>query len=115
MKFLFDEHIDPAIVRGLLREDETLDIVETRLELGGTSDESLIEWCTEQNRLLVTRDVNTLVGAAYKRIEEGVPTCGVIVLRQGASLRSIIQDLLLLAKASNVDEWANQILYLPLK
>jgi predicted nuclease of predicted toxin-antitoxin system len=115
VKFLFDENIDPATVRGLLREDASLDVVQARLEHGGTSDEFLIEWSTKQNCLLVTRDVNTLVGFAYKRVEEGVPTCGIIVLRQEASLRSIIQDLLLLAKASEADEWVNQVIYLPLK
>jgi predicted nuclease of predicted toxin-antitoxin system len=69
VKFLFDEHIDPAIVRGLLREDETLEIVEARLEHSGMPDENLIEWCSQHGYLLITRDVNTLVGAAYQRIE----------------------------------------------
>ncbi len=113
MQFLFDEHIDPALARGLLREDDTLDIVEARLEHHGESDENLIEWCTQHNYLLVTRDVNTLIGFAYQRIKESIPTCGVIVLRQQSNLGSLIQDLLLLARASEVSEWQNQVIYLP--
>jgi Domain of unknown function (DUF5615) len=43
MKFVFDEHIDPRIARGLQRA-ASVDIVEARLELTGMPDPDLLEW-----------------------------------------------------------------------
>jgi len=112
--FLFDEHVDPALVRGLHREEANLDILEARLALGGEPDEALIERATHEGRVLVTRDLNTLVGTAYARVEAGMPTCGVLVLRQDALLGVLIRDLLLVAQASEAEDWADRVTFVPL-
>jgi predicted nuclease of predicted toxin-antitoxin system len=114
MKFLFDEHIDPAIARSLVRLKPDLSIVLTSVELPGTSDPQLLEYATFNKCILITRDVNTLLGFAYQRIEAGTHTEGVFVLRQNSSVGQVVQDLLLVSEASQWDEWANQITFNPL-
>jgi predicted nuclease of predicted toxin-antitoxin system len=82
MRFLFDEPIDPAIARALLRLKPELTIILTSIELPGTSDSELLEYATSNKGILVTRDVNTLLGFAYRRIVAEIHTEGVFVLRQ---------------------------------
>jgi hypothetical protein len=115
MKFLFDEHIDPAIARGVQRLKSDLTIVLASVELAGTADPDLLEYATQNKCILVTRDVNTLVGFAYERIAAGTYTEGVFVLRQDVSVGLIIRDLLLVAEASQLEEWANLITFIPLE
>lgn len=114
MKYLMDEHINPAIVRGLLRANPELEIVQASKTHIGTPDPELIEWATVNDYLLVTRDVNTLVGYVYERITAGIHTEGIFVLRQEATIGEVVQDLLLIAATSQAEEWANQVIYIPL-
>jgi predicted nuclease of predicted toxin-antitoxin system len=58
VKFVFDEHINPRIARGLQRQ-QPVDIVEVSVDLAGISDPDLLEWATQNDRILVTADVNT--------------------------------------------------------
>ena len=110
-----DENIGPALARGLLRVEPNLEVVLGYLRFPGMSDPELIEWATENNYILITRDVNTLIGYAYQRIERGISTAGVFILRKEAPLSEIIEHLLLIASASQTDEWENQITYIPLQ
>jgi hypothetical protein len=114
MKFLLDEHIDPAIARGLLRLDPSVEVLEVRQVMPGTPDPGLLEWAAHNGYILVTRDVNTLVGDAYERIEAGIHTEGVLVTRWNASIGEVVRELWLIVRNSHSDEWANQVTYIPL-
>ena len=114
MKFLLDEHIDPAIARGLLRLDSRLEILEARQVMPGTPDPELLEWAAQNGYILVTRDINTLVGDAYERIEAGIQTEGVLVVRWNTSIGEVIRELWLILSNSEASEWANQVTYIPL-
>jgi hypothetical protein len=66
--------------------------------------------------VLLTHDVNTMTRFAFARVQHGEPMAGVFIVRQeGAALSRIIDDLLLLDECSDTSEWANQILFLPLR
>lgn len=114
MKYLLDEHVNPAIRRGLLRANPYIEAIEVSQHMPGASDPELIAWATAQGYILVTKDVNTLVGVAYARILDGIHTEGVLVLRQDATIGAVIRDLLLIAATSQTNEWANQVVYIPL-
>jgi Domain of unknown function (DUF5615) len=113
MKFVFDEHIDPRIARGLQRLT-TIDIVEVRIALTGIPDPELLEWATQNDRILVTADVNTLVGFAYERIQRGAHTSGVLVLKRGTSIGEAIRELELLHAVGEQEEFANGVWYIPM-
>jgi hypothetical protein len=67
-------------------------------------------------RVVLTHDVNTMTGFAIDRIARGEPMAGLFIVHQeGAALSKIIDDLLLLDDCSDTAEWADQILYLPLR
>jgi hypothetical protein len=51
---------------------------------------------------------------AYERIGRGLPTPGVVVIRQASSLAKAIEDLIILAECSREGEWEGRVLHLPL-
>jgi hypothetical protein len=111
---MFNEHIDPAIARALLRLKPDLTIILTGAELSGTSDPDLLDYATTNKCILVTRDVNTLIGFAYEHIASRIHAEGVFVLRQNSSVGQVVQDLLLVAEASRLEEWVNLLTFIPL-
>jgi predicted nuclease of predicted toxin-antitoxin system len=115
LRLLTDEHIPMRMVRGLLRREPRLDIVRVQdVGLEGHSDPQVLAWAAEENRILITFDVNTVPDAAYHRASEGQPMPGVFAIPWNVSWRQAIEDLLTLAVASLPDEWEGQIVFLPL-
>ncbi|MBS3968142.1 MAG: DUF5615 family PIN-like protein [Truepera sp.] len=115
MKFLTDEHIPPALVRGLLRERPDLDITEVRkTELVGKPDPLILERAAAEGRILITRDVSTMPDYAYARVKAGLPMPGVFIWQRKASIGEVLESLLLLTAASQEEEWDQQVIYIPL-
>jgi predicted nuclease of predicted toxin-antitoxin system len=48
MKYLLDEHVNPAIRRGLLRANPYMEAIEVSQHMPGASDPELIAWATAQ-------------------------------------------------------------------
>lgn len=55
-----------------------------------------------------------MTAAAIRRTQRGEFSPGVIVVPQTLSIGRAIDDLIVIAAASEPDEWRDQILYLPL-
>ena len=110
-----DENFNNDIVRGVLRRNEHVDIVTIQnIGLSGADDETVLQWASEENRVLITHDVTTLTKHAYARIVAGLPMPGVFEVSQSLAIGSVIEDILLLAECSLENEWAGQVRYLPL-
>ncbi len=115
LRFLADENLHGAIVRGLVRRNKDLDILRTQdLDLSGASDAELLEWAAAQDRIIITHDVATLTREAWERVRKQLPVPGVIQVKSGLAHARVIDDLLLMAEASVPDEWQGQIIFLPL-
>ena len=115
MRFLADEHVPPAFARGLHRALPEVDVLELRqTELLGASDPEVLAWAALEGRILITRDVSTVPGYAFKRIQAGEPMPGVFIWRRRASLGEVLSDLMLVVQMSRIEEWADSVVYLPL-
>lgn len=136
MKLLLDEHVNPAIARGLLRLNpdlqaghagsrygaygspvgyaDTLEVALVAQTLAGTPDPELLEWAAENGYLLVSEDRNTLVGFYYERQRAGLHSQGLFIVRRGAGMGEVIETLGLIVRASAPEDWANQVTYIPL-
>ncbi len=115
LRFVADENLDHAIVRGLLRRRPDLDIVTVyQAGLSGTDDASLLDWAAQEGRILLTHDVATMTRYAYERVQAGQKMPGVFEIGRDVLLSRAIEDLLLLAECSLEDEWQGQVRYLPL-
>jgi hypothetical protein len=114
MKLLADENFDGRVTRALRRRCPTVDLVRAIDEgLGGWDDQVLLEWAAEQDRILLTHDVSTMVGFAYARIAAGLAMPGVVEVPTSLPVRRIVDDLEMFLGASFPGEWNGQVLYLP--
>ena len=65
--------------------------------------------------MVVSHDVNTMPAAAFHRIKLGQPLAGLLMVKQSESIGSIIKSLLLIWQASELDEWKDQVVFLPIR
>lgn len=115
ISFLADENLKRKIMSGLLRRNPSVDVVRAQdVGLTGAEDRILLEWAARHNRILLTHDVQTLVGFAWESVQAGEPMAGVIVLGRNLRVSEAVEELLLIAECSEPEEWAGVVAYLPL-
>lgn len=115
MRFLRDENFDGRVIRGLVRRNPGIDLVRAvDVGLGGVEDPDVLVWAAVEGRIVLTHDVSTMVGFAYDRVEAGLPMPGVVEVPPTLPIGQAVEDLLMLADASEAGEWEGQVLYLPL-
>lgn len=115
LRLATDEDFNNKILRGLRRRDSELDILRVQdAGLAGYDDLEILAWAADEDRVLLTHDVNTLVGFAYDRIVAGLPMPGVFAVRRSLTVAQAIEDILLLAQCSDDGEWRDRVLFLPL-
>jgi hypothetical protein len=78
------------------------------------SDVVILEWAATQGRVLISRDRKTLVGKAYERVKAGLPLPGVIVFRHRMNIGQAIEEILMVAMCSSVEEIKDRVIFLPL-
>ena len=114
-KFAADENLNGFILRGLQRERPELDIVRIQdTAVAGKEDPIVLEWTAQQDRVLLTHDVNTIVGFAYDRVQAGLKMPGVLEISDQMPIGQAIEEILLIIEASFEGEWENQVRYIPL-
>lgn len=115
IRFLLDENFNGKIARGLRARQPDTDMVRVQdTELYGEGDTIVLAWAAQQGRILLTHDLDTMTKYASERIEQGLPIAGVILIRDTLPVAKVIEDLLVILKASEADEWENRIDFLPL-
>lgn len=65
--------------------------------------------------MLISRDIKTIPTFADERTAAGLIMPGVLVLPPTLSMAAAIDDLALIAEATEPHEWANRVVYLPLR
>ena len=111
-KLAIDENLKAAIVRGLLRRQPKLDLIDVRdVGLDGLSDPVILEWAAQESRVLLTHDVNTITKFAYDRLAAELPMSGVMAIQQNVSIGQAVEDILLLAEFE--EECWGQVRYIP--
>ncbi|GGN01271.1 hypothetical protein GCM10007092_14120 [Thermus composti] len=115
MKLLLDENVETALLRGLLRRRPGTDVLRVvDVGLGGRSDAEVLAWAAERGRVVVSKDRATMGLEAIRRLEAGAPMPGLILVRRGAGLGQVLEDLLLILEAAQEGELEGRILYIPL-
>ncbi|MGK7903546.1 MAG: DUF5615 family PIN-like protein [Hormoscilla sp.] len=108
-----DEQVPKPITKGLRQRG--VDVL-TVQEDGrtGTSDSILLDRATGLGRVMFSQDDDFLVEANL-RLAEGINFAGVIYThQQNVSIGDCVRDLELIAKASDPEDCANRVQYLPL-
>lgn len=115
LRLLIDENLDQRILRGMRLQLSNLDyLLVQETGLRGADDPKLLEWAIENQRIIVTHDVNTVTKYAYERLQEGKPMAGVIVIPEDLAIGKAIEDLILMIECCNAEELDGQVRYLPI-
>jgi hypothetical protein len=109
-----DENFDNAIIRGLLLRQPACDIVRIQdAGMAGMADPDILAWAAHEGRVLLTHDVATCIRFSSGRVYAGEAMPGLIVVVQGASIGTVIDDLLLLSECSLPGELEGQVVFIP--
>ncbi len=115
LALLCDENFNGDIIRGLLLSYSELDLVRVQdVGLQSTDDPTILAWAVQHDRIVLTHDRATMPDFAYSRIAEGLTMPGIFVVNDRMAIRQVIDEILLLNRVSNHDEWSGIVLYLPL-
>jgi hypothetical protein len=110
-----DEDVHGDIIRGLLRREPSLDLVRVQdIGLDHTPDPIILERAAAEGRIVLTEDVNSMIGFAWARVAAAQLMPGVIARLGHASIGQAIDDVLLLVHCYTVDEMKTLgVVYIP--
>jgi predicted nuclease of predicted toxin-antitoxin system len=116
MRFLADENFNGMLYKTLLKAIPDLDILRVQdTVMYQAPDSELLAWAAQEERILLTHDVQTVTYFAYERVRAGLPMPGVIEVRISKTIGDIADELALMIQASSPDEFINQVRYIPLR
>jgi hypothetical protein len=114
LRLLADENFNGRILRALRRRIPNLDVVRAQdTHLCGAGDQVVLQFAADENRIVLTHDVETLVGYAWERVRSEWPMPGVIVALTDRPIGLVIEDMEILLLASQPEELQSQIRFLP--
>jgi hypothetical protein len=113
-RFLADHDLNEHIVTGVLRQEPTMEFLRVRdLGMGERPDEEILDHAEREGLLVVSHDVNTMPAAAYARLSGGQSFPGLFMVQQTSPIGPVIENLVLIWAASDLEEWKDQVVFLP--
>lgn len=111
--YYMDEHVDPAITRGLRRRGVDVLTIQDDQFLHA-DDPDILDRAMSLGRVVFSRDKDFLAHAAHRQAA-GIPFAGVVYAhQQGAAIGVCINDLELIAKAYGPPDMENHVEFVPL-
>lgn len=110
---LADENFNHRIVEALPSGVRVLTVVDAGLR--GADDPAVLDWAAANGCIVLTHDFRTMPAHAWERVQAGLPMPGVLMLDSMLAVGEAVAELTLLLECSEAAEWANHVVYLPLK
>lgn len=115
LRFLTDEDIDGRLTSALLARVPGPDPVRVQdVGLMHMADPHILAWAAADGRIALTHDRNTMTGFASTFVHAGRPMPGLVMVERHSTFSRLLTDLEVLVLASEMDEWRDQILFIPL-
>ena len=116
LRFVADENFNNVIVRGLRRRLPAIDIVRVQdVGLLHADDPTILARAADEDWVVLTHDVNTMPAYAIERLDRGLSSVGVVVVRRTSPMALVIDDLTLLAECGGPEDFIDPVVYLPLR
>lgn len=121
-RLALDQNFNQDLFNAVTREygkysgysEPNLDVVRLfDVGLSEASDEAVLEWAAQQERIVLTHDIKTMVPLANARVMKGLRMPGVIAVRGATAYGPVVEDLCILLNASTPEEWEGRIARLP--
>lgn len=114
LRLFFDHDFNHRILRGLIQRIPELDyITPGQLKNIAESDENHLVWALENQRVVISHDVNTMTEAANQRLRNGKPIFGLILTPQEMPIGDAVAELEIITLCSEEDDFVNLVKYLP--
>ena len=116
-RFLIDENISPEYRTQLLRHEPSLTVLvigDEDAPARSTSDSEILVWCEKNQFNLITNNRESIPQHLSDHLSSGHHVPGIFTINLAVPMGKIIEELLLIAGASDEDEYINQITYIPL-
>jgi hypothetical protein len=117
IRYLLDEHIDPAYRIQLLHANPNLEawiIGDPGTPPRGTLDPDILVWCEENDFVLITNNRKSMPRHLNDHLALGRHVPGLLVFNPAMTMGQLIDELMLIAGASESSEYRDLILYLPI-
>lgn len=117
LRYLLDEHIEPAIRTQILRTAPDLEvwiIGDPGAPLRGTLDPDILIWYEDNDFVLITNNRRSMPRHLTDHLALGRHVPGILVINPTMTMGQLIDELALIAGASEAGEAGDLILYLPL-
>jgi hypothetical protein len=113
-RYLADEDLRHAIVLATRRLEPSVHFI-TVVEAGlsAASDDKVLDFAFKNQLIVVSHDVNTMPAAAEARKNAGSGMAGLFLVPQIRQNPPVAETLVLVWSASQAEEWAGRIVYLP--
>jgi hypothetical protein len=113
-RFLVDQDFNEHIIKGTRRLEPGIEFLLAReAGLERASDSEVLAWAAAQGWIVLSHDVNTMTASAIELVASGKMMRGLLIARQLAPVGSVIDSLILLWAASEAEEYADRVTYLP--
>ncbi len=117
IRYLLDENVNPILRAELLKREPNLTVWQIGM-LGcpdyGTLDPDILIWCEENEFILVTNNRKSMPVHLQDHLAENRRATGIFVLSENMSVGETLGELLQNATASDLEEYRDLILYLPI-
>ncbi|MEH2038528.1 DUF5615 family PIN-like protein [Nostoc sp.] len=117
LQYLIDENVNPIYPNQIrLREAEiAIKVVgESETPPKSTLDPEILCWCEDNNFILVTNNRTSMPVHLADHIAVNRHVPGIFILNPNLSIGENIEELIIVALASEDDEYQDRIVYLPL-
>ena len=116
-RYLIDENISPQYRTQLLNHEPSLTVLAVGDEGAppkSTPDPEILVWCEQNQFNLITNNRESMPQHLSDHLLAGHHVPGIFTINLEVPMGKIIEELLLIAGASDEDEYINEIKYLPL-
>jgi Domain of unknown function (DUF5615) len=120
IRFLFDENLPGRLWSAVVKHNAQGIHAINLIQVGeppdlplGSQDADILIWAERQDRSLVSHDLSTLPNFLADHLRAGHHSPGIFLNRYGATLREVIDFLVLAAHASEPWGWADRCQFIP--
>lgn len=117
IRYLLDENIDAALLKALKRQVPGMVVWQVgnpgtpKLQ---TADSHILIWCETNKFIFVTNNRHTMPADFREHLTAGRHVVGIFFLSDDMSMGQAINDLELIWSSSDLEEYSDQILQLPI-
>lgn len=114
VRLLGDENFNDDILQGVLDYDSAIVFVRVReAGLESRPDDVVLEWAADNGYVVVSHDANTMIHEANKRIQNGLPCPGLLIVKLRTPYREAIDELVMTAVCGEPSDFRDLVIHLP--